>query len=198
MTLIVYFMVLNFNKLKLWFLASFSALLAISFPLKKTANMCSISFRAYHIKGCTALEFNYRGNCVIFSDSVKGNSGKLYDYNMKRHIMKHHLTTEFTEIDTAAFDNDFICKRGNLLRFNGENYLIVAKSVPFPESTPDFGIDYIIIRDNARLPPEQIIDKFVKVKIVADGSNSAFSVAKWREMCLKKSIPFIFTGDYKK
>ena len=58
-------------------------------------------------------------------------------------------------------------------------------------------IDCLLLRQNPKIAPDEIMLKLPFREVVADGSNSAYYVEKWRSFCVEKGIPFHYTGDEK-
>lgn len=191
----LYLFVTDYKKSFFWYLLLFCTSLAVSFPIKKMTILKKCDFRTLHINNCTAIVFNYKGQCVILSDSIKSKGDKLFEYNIKNYVKKRTLNTEIVSFDSTFFDNEYICKRGNLVRFNKNNYLIVSDECPYFDSLFGLDIDYLILRHNPKIPPEQLLKKNIGISVIADGSNRHYLVEKWRKCCNLYGLDFTYTGD---
>ena len=194
------YLLLNQKSRKMFWSASvLFSLFCISFVVRKIQLDGETGFMAYHIRKCSALGFQSQGRMVLFSDSIRDEKCDLYRYNISNHVRKHHLKVVVVPIDTFAFDTPFLCKRGNFIRYNDRNYFILTKNQKImaidENSRPR--IDCLLLRQNPRMPPDEIIAQLPFKEVVMDGSNSAFYVGKWRRFCAENAIPFHYTGEEK-
>ena len=174
-------------------------LFCVSFAVRKIQLNSETGFLAYHIRKCSAIGFQSQGHMVLFSDSIRNNEDDLYRYNIGNHARKHHLKVLVIPLDTFAFESPFLCKRGNFIRFNDRNYFILTKNqknISQDENTR-LGIDCLLLHQNPRIPPDEMMAQLPFRKVVADGSNSAYFVEKWRSFCAEKGIPFQNSGEEK-
>jgi hypothetical protein len=167
--------------------------------MKKMLLARETEFLAYHIRKSSALEFNFHGQAVLFADSIQSEDDKLYQYNVRNHARRHHIRISVVPLDTADYDTPFLCKRGNLIRFNDRTYWILTRdqwTVPkFSDDT--FAVDCLLLRQNPRLQPEEVLAKIPLQEVLADGSNNPYYIERWRIFCMENGIPFTFTGDRK-
>lgn len=193
--LTLYLLLTEYKKSFFWYACLLFTSLALSFPLKKILILNRSDFRALHIKNCTALVFNHNGQCVIFSDSITSKSDKLFDYNLKNYVKKRTLNTEIVNIDTVCFDNNFICKRENLIRCNEKNYFILSDRNCQLDNFPLFEIDYLLLRHNTAISLEKLLNHKVSFSVIADGTNRHYFIEKWRKCCDYYDVNFTYTGD---
>lgn len=174
-------------------------LFCFSFPIKKWILSQETSSFVYHIRKSSAVEFNYHGRVVVFADSIRNTEDKLYLYNIQNHARRHHLQTEIVNLDTAQYDCPFLCKRGNFIRFEEKNYFILTQKQKIIECDIVSGlrIDCLILRQNPRMDPAELLAVLPFRKVVADGSNTPIYIDRWRDFCKAKHIPFTYTGDRK-
>ena len=106
------------------------------------------AFLAYHIRKCSALEFNYHGQAVLFSDSICTSDDKLYQYNVRNHVRKHRISGPIVPLDTMEYDTPFLCKRGNFICFDNKIYYILSRDQRvFPKTEMnDFAVDCLLLR----------------------------------------------------
>lgn len=180
-----------------WGTGMLLTLFFVSFVVKKAVWNHETEVMAYHIRKCSAVSFHCRGQTVLFSDSIQDEADKRYQYNIKSHARKHHLCGPIVPIDTAAFDTPFLCKRGNFIRFCNKTYYILTQKQRIWESSDIkcLSVDCLLLRQNPRLLPDEVMAALPFREVVADGSNTPFYVERWRVFCIEKGIPFTFTGD---
>lgn len=174
-------------------------LFCCSFVVKKMVLARETAFLAYHIRKCSALEFNYCGQTVLFSDSIQSTDDNLYRYNVLSHARRHHLRGPIMPLDTAKFDTPFLCKRGNFIRFHDRTYYLLSRDQRTVPEVRDgsLAVDCLLLRQNPRLPPDEMMARLPFREVVADGSNTMFYIERWRVFCKENGIPFRFTGERK-
>ena len=182
-----------------WTTGVLFTLFVFSFSVKKEIWNRETEFMPYHIRKGSALSFHCRGQTVLFSDSIRSERDKLYQYNIRTHARKHRQGGPVVPIDTAAFDTPFLCKRGNFVRFCDKTYYLLTHK---QRIMPDGGhktvaVDCLLLRQNPRQPPEEVMEVLPFREVVADGSNTPFYIDRWRFFCEEKGIPFTYTGDRK-
>ena len=182
----------------LWTAGVLFVLFCSSFVGKKVLTARETGFLAYHVHKCSVLEFNWHGQTVWLSDTLRGEGDKLFQYNVSRHARRHRLSGTMAPIDTLAFDTPFLCKRGNFIRFEDKTYyMLTYKERLQPCGNDSLRVDCLLLRRNPRLPPEEAMAALPFREVIADGSNTPFYVERWRVFCLENGIPFTFTGDRK-
>ncbi len=81
----------------------------------------------------------------------------------------------------------------NSLRWNDQNILIVdSLGVYIPSATK---VDYLILTESPRLNLDRLIDSIAPKAIIADGSNYRNLIARWKQTCHKRKLPFHDTGE---
>ncbi|MBO7492988.1 MAG: ComEC family competence protein [Bacteroidales bacterium] len=182
-----------------WIACTLFTLFYTSFAMRKVQLAGEKGFIAFHIRKISAMGFQSQGSMVLFSDSIHNEKNDLYRYNISNYARKHHLKVVVVPIDTSDFDTAFLCKRGNFIRFNGKNYFILNKKQKNMVRNKNDGlsVDCLLLRQNPKIAPDEIMLKLPFREVVADGSNSAYYVEKWRSFCAEKGIPFHYTGEEK-
>jgi competence protein ComEC len=195
----VCYMLYQRNRKVFWVTSVMFTLFCSSFVVKKLLLARETEFLAYHIRKSSALEFNFHGQAVLFADSIHSEDDKLFQYNVRNHLWRHHIRPPVVPLDTAAYDTPFLCKRGNLIRFNDRTYWILTRDQRTVPNVADdaFAVDCLLLRQNPRLPPDEVLAKIPFREVLADGSNTPFYIERWRVFCIEKGIPFTFTGDRK-
>jgi hypothetical protein len=83
----------------------------------------NIDVVCYHIPKVAAFQFYYRGNALLFSDSIQNENDKRYLLNIQGHDRKKRIQNTFIKIE-QDFENDFLCKKGNFISFQNRIYVI--------------------------------------------------------------------------
>ena len=111
---------------------------------------------------------------VITSDS--DNIGTIStDYAVAERIQK---------VDTSVLRNSYQI---------GDKKLFVMDSLgvlPLEEQ-----LDYLLLTQSSKINLERLIDSIRPKKIFADGSSYPSVISKWQATCIKKEIPFHYTGE---
>ncbi len=180
-----------------WIASTFFTLFSVSFAVRKVLLDSETRFLAYHIRKSSALGFQKQGDMVLFSDSIQDEKSDLYRYNISNYVRKHHLKVVVVPIDTFSFDTPFLCKRGNFIRFDDKNYYVLNKNqknmVRNKNDSPC--VDCLLLCQNPRMPPDELMAQIPFKEVMADGSNSDYCVEKWRVFCAENHIPFHYTGE---
>ena len=189
----------RWSRRTFWSASVLFTLFCGSFVVKKVVLARETEFLAYHIRKCSVLEFNFHGQTVLFADSILRAEDKLYQYNVRNHAQKHHLQISIVPLDTVSYDTPYLCKRGNFIRFGGRNYYLLTHNQKIMYSTVShpLRIDCLLLRQNPRMPPEELMAMIPFREVVADGTNTPFYVERWRRFCMENGIAFLFTGDRK-
>ena len=185
------------NRKVFWTACVLGVLFCGSFPIKKLALTKETEFLAYHIRKSSALGFCYHGQLILFSDSIRTGKDKLYQYNIRNHVRKRCQNATIVPIDTGEYDTPFLCKRGNFIRFGDKTYYLLNRSerVLSPPKGMTLHADCLIIRQNPRQPPDEVMVVLPFYEVVADATNTPFYVERWRAFCVENGIPFMFTGN---
>ena len=182
-----------------WTACTLFTLFCVSFAIRKVQLCRETGFQAYHIRKCSAMGFQKHSQMLLFSDSIQNEEDEPYRHNISIHARRHHLKVLVIPLDTFAFDSPFLCKRGNFIRFNHKNYFVLSKNqkiiVQSKKNCPN--IDCLLLHQNPRTPPDEMMAQLPFREVVADGSNTAYYIEKWRNFCGKKGIPFHYTGEEK-
>ena len=182
-----------------WGASILCTLFFVSFAVRKLQLVGETEFLAYHIQKSSAIGFQTHGHMVLFSDSIRNEEDELYHYNISNHARKHHLKVKIIPLDTCVFDTPFLCKRGNFIRFYDNNYFILTNNqkIMAEKECDHPSVDCLFLRKNPRMPPDEMMAALPFKEVVADGSNSAYYVEKWKDFCGENSIPFHYTGEEK-
>ena len=187
------------NRKAFWTADALFTLFCISFAVRKIQLSNETEFLVYHVRKYSTIAFQNQGRMVLFSDSIRDEKDELYRYNILNHARKRHLQVTIVPTDTSQYDTPFLCKRGNLIRFDHYNYYILTHDQKAMAQIGDdsFAIDCLILRQNPRMPPDKMMAMLPFKEVVADGSNTAYYVSLWQNFCTENDIPFHYTGEEK-
>ena len=80
----------------------------------------------------------------------------------------------------------------NVYQFQNKTLLIVDSLGVY--TVKRFQPDYVLLRNSPRLNLERLIDSIHPKYIIADGSNYKSYVKRWEATCIKRKLPFYYTG----
>lgn len=147
------------------------------------------SFTLYAANRSTALSINANGRNLLFCDSVLLADEKGRTFAVANHERKRKMKTEIVPID-SCFQTDEVTKQRNFIRFAGKTiYLHSAKETLYAtELKPK--VDFVVIRNNARQPLDEILEALEIGYVIIDKSNSRWYEQRWREACDEAKIPY--------
>ena len=144
----------------------------------------------YAVPKTSALSFCYQQQCVVFSDSIADVGDKRFQYAAANHVRRQHAACVFLPVDTMAYDNGFLCKRGPWIRFNGKTYyLLKRKEKVFPADTL-LPVDVLLLQHNPVQLPDEVTEVLLFKGVIADETNTKFYIDRWRKWCEARNIPF--------
>ena len=117
----------NIKKMLIYSVLILNIILFIH-SLDRIKCMQHIEVVRYEIPKCTAFQFCYQGNAIIFSDSIQNNSDKRYQFSIQNHDNKMRIKNNFLKLD-EDFENSFLCKKGNYIFFQKQIYKINKRSL---------------------------------------------------------------------
>lgn len=81
----------------------------------------------------------------------------------------------------------------NSYQIKGKKLLIIDSLGVYSlrHTTPD----YVLLTQSSKINLERLLDSIHPKMIIADGSNYRSYIAKWRKTCLKRKLPFHYTGE---
>lgn len=144
----------------------------------------------YSIRKASFLSFCEGQQCVFFSDSIVSDTCETYRYAVANHVRRQHAARVFAPVDTAQYDNVFLCKRGPLLRFAGQTYYLLKRKEKVYPLTEPLPVDVLILQYNPVQQPDEVQEALHFREVVADGTNTRFYVDRWEKWCKEAEIPF--------
>lgn len=76
----------------------------------------------------------------------------------------------------------------------GKHRLFIIDSTGIGRLPENYKISAILLRNSPKINLERVLNILNPKRIIVDGSNYKSMVSLWRETCLKKGIPFHYTG----
>ncbi|WP_435313789.1 ComEC/Rec2 family competence protein [Cellulophaga fucicola] len=144
---------------------------------------------------------------IIFYNYKANTQEQLYVLHKSRHTIVMHQTGKTLKIlssdslkNNQTFNAIRIAERidstSNLKLKNSYNYkshtVIVVDSLAVYPTTKN---NTILLTQSAKLNLDRLITEINPKQIIADGSNYKSTVDLWRKTCLKRKIPFHYTGE---
>ncbi len=150
-----------------------------------------ISVNIYALKNKTAINFNHCGKSVLLHNFIEDKKDPDYQFSIYPHERLMKIKSELSGIKEDNFYEDIgFCKKENFLRFHQLTFYMLSgndKLYPMKVLTK---IDYLYIRENAKILPEQVAGIFNFDNVIVDQSVGLFYENRWREFCLEKNIIF--------
>lgn len=81
----------------------------------------------------------------------------------------------------------------NFYQSEGLRILIIDRKANY--SKIDFDPQYLILRNNPQINLDRILNTFSPKQIIADGSNSPWTIERWKKTCKEKDFNFYATYD---
>lgn len=191
MVIILIYCSIRYRKKKI-FMAAFTcfALNAGTLLWKKVELLRQEEMVVYAVPKASVLSFCHQQQCVVFSDSIADVGDKRFQYAAANHVRRQHAACVFVAVDTMAYDNEFLCKRGPWIGFNGKTYyLLKRKEKVFPADTL-LPVDVLILQRNPVQLPDEVAEVLLFKEVIADETNTKFYIERWREWCKEHGVPF--------
>lgn len=121
--------------------------------------------------------------------------GNISEKDIKYNIEGNRNRLGVKEVVTIQIDSIFEYQDRNihykrpLIHFHDKRIAVLQKDVEIPEEA--LKMDYVILRNNVDISIDKISEVFDYQQIIADASNSYWSVKEWKETCQKQEIDFL-------
>lgn len=164
-----------------------------SFKRASILGLCIIGFQLYffHIEYRTSQEEH-----LLLAHQSK-NTILLYRTGNDLQIMTHdtvkaeRVVKNFEVAERIASPQNRPLE--NVYSFASENLLIVDSLSIYPSIRES--VEYLLLTQSPRINLERLIDSIHPKKIIVDGSNYRSYVERWKRSCVKRKIPFHYTGE---
>ena len=111
----------------------------------------------------------------VFATDTSNLARLVSDYSVVEHIK----TTSYNSLK-------------NSYTINGKELYILDSMGIYPERKQ---YDFILLTQSPKINLERLLDSIAPEKILADGSNYGSYVDRWKATCIKRKIPFHYTGE---
>lgn len=121
--------------------------------------------------------------------------GDISEKDIKYNIEGNRNRLGIREVVTIPMDSIFEYKdqtihyKRPLVQFHGKRIAVLQKDVETPKEALE--MDYVILRNSVDISIDKISEVFDYQQIIADASNSYWSVKEWKETCQEKEIDFL-------
>lgn len=82
----------------------------------------------------------------------------------------------------------------NFYGINETKNLLVIDSLGVYEIPKNTKADYILLSNSPKINLDRVLESLKPQQIIVNGSNYFSYVKRWEETCIKKKVPFHFTG----
>lgn len=109
--------------------------------------------------------------------------GQENDYT-KRITTTHKIAERIDSVDNDTLKNRYTFDDKQLHIIDSLGIFSAAKN-----------LDYLVLTQSPKINLERVIDSTQPKLVIMDGSNYKSYVKRWKQTCLKKEIPFHYTGE---
>ena len=166
------------------------ALFSFCFGIRKMELLRQDDVTVYAIRNVSAIDFCYRQQAILFSDSIHSEEDSLYDYSIRNHARKQHAVRRFVPVDTTAFDAPFLCKRGPFIRYGDKTFYLLKRKERLHQTALKAAVDVLILQHNPVQKPEEVADILTFKKVMADETVSKYYKERWRKWCKERGVEF--------
>ncbi|MCC9134881.1 ComEC/Rec2 family competence protein [Pontibacter silvestris] len=150
----------------------------------------------YNVRGATAVSFVKGQQATVLADSSLLISPDNYTFNIQPHLW--HLgvyAPELQEWETASegVASSLLPDGNKLYVWNGQKVLLLSETPKF-EPVGEVKVDFIILKNNVRLKPEEF-KRYTFNNIVLDGSSSFWYRQKLHEQLAAAGLPYYDVVD---
>ncbi|MCL5246775.1 ComEC family competence protein [Cellulophaga sp. 20_2_10] len=187
---------ISFNKPQV--LLSYAALVLLLMVIAKN------NFKRTALLLCSIALFQ---GVIIFYNYKANTQERLYVLHKSRNTILMHQTGKTLKIvssdsvkNNQTFNAIRIAERidatsrlklKNNYNYKGHTIIIVDSLAVYPTTKNNT----ILLTQSAKLNLDRLITEVNPKEIIADGSNYKSTVSLWRKTCLKRKIPFHYTGE---
>jgi competence protein ComEC len=167
------------------------ALFSFCFGIRKMELLRQNDVTVYAIRNVSAIDFCYRQQAILFSDSIQSEEDSQYGYSIRNHARKQHAARRFVPVDTAVFDASFLCKRGPFIQYGDKTFYLLKRKERLYHTTLKAAVDVLILQHNPVQKPEDVADILTFKEVMADETVSKYYKERWRKWCKEKKVEFL-------
>lgn len=146
----------------------------------------------YSLRNSTGLAVFKGEHAIVLVDSALSQNQNNYTFNVQPHLWQQGIQTpKFVLLDKSingGLSGLTLADGNQLLVVNSKRWLILSNT-PQMQPTGSFFVDYILLRNNARLKPQDL-QVYTFDKVILDGSNSFWYRERMRQEFEKAGIAF--------
>ncbi|MCX2741699.1 ComEC/Rec2 family competence protein [Pontibacter anaerobius] len=135
----------------------------------------------YSVRGSTGIGLVQGQQAMLVADSVLQQNPQNYTFNVQPHLWQ--LGVEQPQLvnlhNSSVAPTVLLPDSNQLLVWQGQRWLILSKP-PKMQPKVGFAVDYLLLRQNVRLKPEQL-QQYTFNKLILDGSNSPWHRQRLRQ-----------------
>ena len=180
------------------FIAMLAALLVVmaSVTLRLYNSELQQGMTAFSLRNHTAIDFVKGKDHVLLADSTLMADQSTVDYSLKgawskRHLSHHPHVIGFEE----DFANDYLCKKSNLLSFDGKLLAIWDGQRLNDSLSYRLPVDYLLVMGKQKPDVQSIVKGYDTKLLVIDGSVPRYLSEKWIAQAQALEIPYYNIGE---
>jgi len=167
-------------------------LLIVSITIGNISAKHNNTFIVYDVPRSTAIEFiKGRESVILMCEKVIANQ-RSQSFNI--HPLRVRLGMEETTIIPAAqsqFDVHLgaLLRRENWVKFGNKHIFKLNPQLEQNIVLPTLVVDYLIVSQNPRHNPKEVLDVMKPKRVILDSSNHRWTIMEWEEAALAANIP---------
>ena len=173
-----------------WLAYASFALFSFCFGIRKMELLRQDDVTVYAIRNVSTIDFCYRQQAILFSDSIHSKEDSQYGYSIQNHARKQHAVRRFVPVDTAAFDAPFLCKRGPFIQYGDKTFYLLKRKERLYQTTLKAAADVLILQHNPVQKPEEVADILTFKKVMADETVGKYYKERWQKWCKERGVEF--------
>ncbi len=187
------------HKKTAWLTASLSVmlLLAGTFVVQRYERLQQEKIVVYNINRHSAIDLVWGPYALFLSDSSLRNDARNLDFN----ISQHRVHAGISDVETSDLHPGSIREfnpakvpvkfhNPQFMQFAGRRMVIVDDAFGTYQPAQPLHADIVLLRNNPETAPEHICRYFSFDVLVADASNSYYTVRKFGDYCRKHNLAF--------
>ena len=151
----------------------------------------------FSLRKHTAVDFVRGGEHLLLADTALMADESTVDYSLKgvwskRNLSLHPQVIGFEE----DFANDYLCKRSNLVSFDGKLLAFWDDTYQCSDSLEyRLPVDYLLVFDKQNPDMRSVVNGFDAKMLIIDGSVPRYLVDKWISQAQALGIPYYNIGE---
>ena len=146
----------------------------------------------YSLRNSTGLAFFKGEQAMVLADSALLQNQNNYTFNMQPHLWQHGVQEpRFVSLEQStqeAIPFQKLPDGNQLMVANGRRWLILSGPLRV-QPLGNFAVDYVLLRRNARVKPEEL-EAYTFDKVILDGSNSSWYRERMRKELSAAGLTF--------